>query len=249
VNIHETLLQAPERGALSLSFYTVNQPPSSAPLSCPHDIRRNSEGMEFRTHKSRASQTLRIIYVRQIHHCQTAGPTNSDTASAPISRRVQTSSRMHCNGWKEPRRQSLAYSTLATKLIFGYRDITGWKASEEECGMIREWCCEGSLPASYRIIQGCQERRIISLILRLTPAQQFQIQYPSLLIAKDGRRLPRECRFHHGRLTETYWIYRNQSATHLNNHTRTQIGDLSHLITSILRYDHDNLSGEQGFSK
>jgi hypothetical protein len=153
VNIHEISLQAPELGALSLSFYTVNQPPKSAPLSSPHDTR---EGMDLRTHKSRASQTLRIIYVRQIHHCQTAGPTNSDTASAPISGRVQTSSRMHCNGWKEPRRQNLAYRTWATKLIFGYRDITGWMALEDECGMIREWCCEGLLPASYRNIQGCQ---------------------------------------------------------------------------------------------
>jgi hypothetical protein len=160
----------------SLSVYTVNQPPNSAPPSVPHDAPQEQRGMGLRTHKSRAFQTPRIIYVRQIHHCQTAGPTNSDTASAPISGRVQTSSRMHCNGWKEPRKQNLAYCTLATKLIFGHRDITRWLALEDECGMIREWCRERLLQTSYLRYTGRLERRIVSLIPQLESFQHFHFE-------------------------------------------------------------------------
>jgi hypothetical protein len=151
--------------------------------------------MGLRTHKSRASPTLRIIYVRQIHHCQTAGPANSDTASAPISRRVHTGSRMHCNGLEEPRRLNLAYRNFGDEAYFRYRDIMGWMALEEDCGMIREWGCEGLLPARIGIYRALPERRIMGTILRLGPAHCFlrwiedAFQGSAHSITEDSRRL------------------------------------------------------------
>jgi len=97
----------------------LSTPFSSHSTCCPsfpspaHDNnsqgqRQQRDGKMSRTHihQLHASQTLATIYVRQMHQCQAAGPTNRGTASAPISRRVQQASSrdicMHCNGWKEP---------------------------------------------------------------------------------------------------------------------------------------------------
>jgi hypothetical protein len=102
--------------------------PSPRHLACKL---RGMEEKKMPLHKSRASQTLPInLRATDPSYCQTAGPTNRDTASAPISGRVQeTSSRnkWHCNGWKKPRAaRNLACRTFwRGKLISGYRDITG----------------------------------------------------------------------------------------------------------------------------